>query len=111
MTVGGFNQETDKATKTNKSSLSAYIGTVRLDLCSKSKGLAKQAFTPQGTYGFVTPLKSSWHKDKGERNKSLNPCVLTVGGFRGLVLAFLDDDFLKHKAGIALDCKINCPIA
>ena len=32
------------AGETNKSNLSAYIGTVRFDLCSKPKHLAKQAF-------------------------------------------------------------------
>ena len=36
--------EVKGATKTNKPDLSAYIGTVKSGLCSKSKCLAQQAF-------------------------------------------------------------------
>ena len=39
--------EVKEAVETNNSNLSAYIGTVRFELCSKSKHLAKQAFTLQ----------------------------------------------------------------
>ena len=51
--------EVKGASETNKSNLSAYTGTVRFDLCSKSKYLALQAFfckengLPQPLRGFA----------------------------------------------------------
>ena len=40
--------EVKEAVETNNSNLSAYIGTVRFELCSKSKRLAQQGFSLQG---------------------------------------------------------------
>jgi len=75
--------EVKGADKTNNSSLSAYIGTVRLELCSKSKCLAQQAFfafypTSVKNHRFLPP------SPQGEGYFLLR--ILTVDGASAILL-------------------------
>ncbi len=49
--------EVKGAAETNKSNLSAYVGTVRFDLCSKSKHLAEQALFSGKENGLPQPFQ------------------------------------------------------
>ena len=68
------------AVETSNANLSAYIGTVRFAVCSKSKHLAQQAFRYKGIR-IVTPLNAAHNDIEHESCQSSKLCVLTFGSF------------------------------